>query len=312
MHQRGLNTVVVLFWLTTMTWLVVTKVLPPLERGEPPSYQSFYGGLDPKAAPICWDVTWNDQPIGWAVCWSDRPLAGMLEIRSWVHFQRLPLQDMAPVWMRSLLQSAGNSLNRLEMDACNQLEFDPLNRLSGFRSSIQLAHIPEAIVVHGTVDGSRLKLRVDAGDVAYCPPDTTLPPDALLGDQISPQSKMPGLHVGQSWTVPVYNPLQPDSPMEVLQAIVEGHEPIAWDGHGVDTLVVVYRSDPGSALGTARLPHSKLWVDSAGTVLQQETWLFGSRLAFVRLGKAATAARRAMAGDKLSEVLQRAGEKSDD
>ena len=308
MQQRGLNTIVVGFWLTTMTWLVVTKVLPPLERGEPPNYQTLYGGLDPAAPPVCWDVTWNDQPIGWAVCRAVRPAAGMLEILSRVHFARLPLQDMAPVWMRSILQSAGNSLSRLEMDAFSQLEIDPLNRLTGFRSSIRLAHVPEAIVVHGTVEGTRLKLRVDAGDVSYCPPDISLPPDALLGDQLSPQSRMPGLHVGQSWTVPVYNPLQPDSPMEVLQAIVEGHEPIAWDGRGVDTLVVVYRSDPGSALGTARLPHSKLWVDQTGTVLRQETWLFGSRLAFVRLGKAAATARRGAATDVLSEMLQRAAE----
>ena len=71
--------------------------------------------------------------------------------------------------------------------------------------------------------------------------------------------------------------------MEVLQATVKGHETLHWNGQGVDVLVVVYQSDSGSALGAARTPRGKLWVRHDGTVLRQETWLFGSRLVFVRL-----------------------------
>jgi hypothetical protein len=283
MEHRWSNLVVVLFWLSTMTWLMVEKVLPPLQRGDPPSFRSIYGELDSSSPPICWSMTWNDQPIGWAMSRSARSTSGMTEIHSRVHFSRIPLEEMAPVWMRAVVSNAATPLGNLQMDALSQMEIDPLNHLSGFRSSIRVARLPDAIVMQGTVEGTQLKLRVDAGDMSYST-ERYLPEDALVGDELSPQAQMPGLHVGQTWTVPVYNPLRPpDSPMEILQATVEGHELIAWNGIGADALLVVYRSDPGSAFGTARMPRGKLWVGRKGTVLRQETSLFGSRLTFVRL-----------------------------
>ncbi len=66
MEHRWFKVVVVLFWMGTMTWLVVEKVLPPLYRGEPPSIQSVYGGMEPDSPPVCWTVSWDNKPIGWA------------------------------------------------------------------------------------------------------------------------------------------------------------------------------------------------------------------------------------------------------
>lgn len=282
MEHRWTKGIVVLFWMATMTWLVVEKVLPPLERGSPPTFHSAYGELDPRAAPIGWTVEWNDRPIGWAASRVLRPSSGLFEVHSRVHFVRWPLEEMVPVWMRAVLRDAVSSFGGLEMDAYNRLEIDPLNRLVGFCSTIHLKKVPQAIVIEGTVEGTRLKLRIDAGGVSYTPSDHFLPQDALLADELSPQSMLVGLHVGQTWTVPVYNPLQPDSPMEVLEATVRGRETMEWNGSMVDVLVVIYAGDSGSALGAARTPHGKLWVRPDGAILRQETWLFGSRLAFVR------------------------------
>ena len=172
------------------------------------------------------------------------------------------------------------------MDAFNRMEIDPLNRLSGFRSSIRVANLPQEIVLQGVVDGSRLKLRVDAGDLSYTT-EHYMPRNALIGDELSPLARLPGLHVGQSWTIPVYNPLRlpdgpMDSPMEILQATVESHERLLWNGESIDTLLVVYRADSGSAFGTARRPRGKMWIDESGAVLRQEMNLLGSKLAFVR------------------------------
>src|SRR5436309_2171720 len=142
---------------------------------------------------------------------------------------------------------------------------------------------PGEIVMQGVVEGSQLKLRVDAGDMSYNT-ERYMPRDALVGDELSPQARLPGLHAGQSWTVPVYNPLRPpDSPMEILQAKVEGHESLNWDGANVDTLLVVYRADSGSAYGASRAARGKMWVDGTGTVLRQEIDLLGSKLAFMRI-----------------------------
>jgi hypothetical protein len=283
MEHRWMKGVVVLFWMATMSWLVVEKVLPPLERGDPPTFHSAYGDLDPEAPAIGWTVAWNDRPIGWAASRVLHPNSGLFEVHSRVHFSNWPLEEMVPVWMRAVLRNSVNSLGNLEMDAFNRLEIDPLNRLVGFRSTIHIKKVPQAIVIEGTIEGTRLKLRIDAGEVCYTPSDHYLPQDALVGDELSPQSKLVGLHVGQTWTVPVYNPLQPESPMEVLEATVKGHETTTWNGQVVDVLVVIYQTDSGSVLGAARMPRGKLWVRHDGTVLRQEMWLFGSRLAFVRL-----------------------------
>jgi hypothetical protein len=45
MGSRWFNTLVVLVWLTTTTWLVVAKVVPPLKRGDPLSMEC--GDLSP-------------------------------------------------------------------------------------------------------------------------------------------------------------------------------------------------------------------------------------------------------------------------
>jgi hypothetical protein len=300
MEHRWTTVVITLFWLATMSWLMIEKVLPPLRRGDPPSFRSIYGNLDASAEPTRWSVLWNGNPIGWAKSWAAHPTAGMTEIHSHVHFARIPVEEMAPVWMRSFVHTAVAPLGtHVHLDAESRMEIDPLNHLTGFRSTIRVADIPEEIVVQGVVEGSQLKLQVDAGDAPFRV-ERFLPRDALIGDELSPQTRMPGLHVGQSWTVPVYNPLNPvgpsDTPMDILQATVEGRERLDWNGARVDTLLVVYRADSGAAFGSA--PRGKMWVDSSGAVLRQEIVLFGSHLAFLRLpAKSKTASGDPRHGD---------------
>ncbi len=61
-----------------------------------------------------------------------------------------------------------------------------------------------------------------------------------------------------------------------------------WNGAAVDTLLVVYRGDPGSAFGASRIPRGKLWVDRDGEVLRQEVSLFNSHVAFERMNEQQT------------------------
>ena len=164
MEHRWMKGVVVLFWMSTMTWLVVEKVMPPLERGDPPTFHSAYGDLNADAPAIGWTVAWNDRAIGWAASRVLHPSSGLYEVHSRVHFAHLPLEEMVPIWMRNVFRNAVTSLGSLEMDAFNCVEIDPLNRLVGFRSTIHLKKVPQAIVIEGTVEGTRLKLRIDAGD----------------------------------------------------------------------------------------------------------------------------------------------------
>ena len=97
-----------------------------------------------------------------------------------------------------------------------------------------------------------------------------LPPKALLSDALSPQTQLPGFAPARRWTVPVYSPLWPAKPLEIIYATVDGTEPVLWNGAVEDAWLVVYRSEPGSGAGSSQSPRGKLWVRRDGTVLKQQ------------------------------------------
>ena len=285
MGHRLFNAVVVVFWLSTMSWLVVVKVLPPLQIGEPPNYRSVYASA-PNDYPesVCWEMLWNDQPMGWAKTDIWRSYSGVTEVISLVHFDRVPIDELAPAWMRPVLRSAVEPIGTLAMDANSRLEIDPLGRLSGIYSRVRARGYPAEIVIRGKVEGSMLKGTVRSG-LLNQPFERYLPPDALMGDELSPQGRMPGLRIGQEWTVPVYSPLRFSdnrNPIEILHAKVEGKELVAQGEESILALVVVYRTDSGSILGGAQTPRGKMWVADDGTVVKQTARMFGSNLTFMR------------------------------
>jgi hypothetical protein len=105
----------------------------------------------------------------------------------------------------------------------------------------------------------------------------------LLCDAFSPQSQLPGLRVGQTWTVPVFTPLAfGKSPVEIVYATVESVEPVLWNGSMTDCWLVVYRTDTGNG-GSHREWRGKLWVSRDGTVVKQQVVLFDSTITFDRL-----------------------------
>src|SRR5690606_38020763 len=131
----------------------------------------------------------------------------------------------------------------------------------------------------GTVEGSQLKLLVRSGDVQL-PINRSLGANSLMNDELSPQSRMPNLRVGQTWTVPLYSPFRsPHSPMDILQAAVEDEEAIIWDGERTEVRVVVYRGDPGSGRGSEDV-RGRMWVRADGVVLRQEVAVFKSLVRF--------------------------------
>ena len=140
--------------------------------------------------------------------------------------------------------------------------------------------------MRGTVDGAKMALWLRVGDLQPFETDVAVPRDAMLGDTLSPQSRLPGLRQGQAWTVESYSPLRPpNSPKEILYAAVESRMPLTWEGRTVDTLVVVYRTDPGNAVGGSGGARGKIWVRRDGTVLKQQVTFFRSTLTFLRMGQ---------------------------
>lgn len=273
-----------MLWLATMSWLVTEKVLPLLWIGEPPSYSRIVEAQK-DAPPVGWRILLDDRPLGWALSQTKLQKTGLTDIRGWVHFDALPLEEMMPGWRRVLSPLIERLIEQPQMDAWSVLTIDPLGHLVRFDSAVRLDPLKELIRVRGAVEGQQLDLTFRSGEVSFSS-EAFLPSDSLLCDALSPQTQLPGLRVGQEWTVPVYSPLRPaKSPLEIIHAKVERREPIFWSGVMKDCWLVVYRSDTTGLPGDSQVPRGKLWVRRDGMVLKQQVLLFDATINFERLSE---------------------------
>ncbi|MBL9124787.1 MAG: hypothetical protein JNG90_14210 [Planctomycetaceae bacterium] len=279
------NALIAVFWLATMSWLVVAKVLPPLLKGEPPTWKSIVATAE-KAGDedqsVAWDILIDQRTIGNATSTLQPMQDGVKELRSEVEFWELPLESISPLRLGAFVRLPDGQPRTVSLSAKAAFEIDPLGRLLGFSSTLAMSLLPEPIHVQGNVEKTALKLTLRSGDFVYRT-ESFLPHDSLLTDALSPQSRLPGLRVGQTWLVPLYSPFHPRThPLEALEAVVETEEPLAWHGRLVETLVVVYYSEQGGRLAGAKEARGRMWVRQDGAVLQQEAPLLNSVLRFVR------------------------------
>jgi hypothetical protein len=285
MHSRWYSVTVVLLWLAAMTWLVVYKVLPPLLVGEQPSFHEMLDAQQ-REPPVAWRLSLNGRKLGWAISSTSLRPDGSTQIRSRVHFDQLPLEQFLRGWLiRQVFRVVEPPSVQVEMDAHSVLTFDAEERLAGFESSIWLGSARNAIRLEGTVEGDHLILSLHSDDLPDPPklPPVPIPQHSRMGDALSPQTQMPGLHVGQIWTTQSYNPLRPDNPWEVVEAKVESFEPIIWGNQTEEARLVVFRRDSGFGLLSRQpTPRGRLWVRSDGMVLRQEVLFLDSTLVFDR------------------------------
>ncbi len=209
MGSRWFNLTIVLVWLSTTTWLLVAKIVPPLRRGEPPNYRSMYSEqASDTPAYVGWEMSLNGRSLGYAVIILTKKMNGdVTEVESRIHFDHIPLEELSPAWMKAVLHSTVVPTDNLKMFVNSRLSIDKLGYLSEFRSDLRVAGFPDTVTIRGTINGTVLKIKVTSGDIEY-PFDTYLPSDALVADELSPQLCLTGLHVGQEWTVPVFSPLR--------------------------------------------------------------------------------------------------------
>jgi hypothetical protein len=278
MGTRLYNVVVVGFWLATMSWLLVDKLWPTLRVGDPPNYHSILKALEGEEANH-WAIYWNDRPTGWSVGQVVNQPGGIRELHSRVFIADLPLDELVPHWLAAAIRPVLNQAGRWDMEMRSRLDVDRVGQIAGFDSTLQIAGGSAPVRVYGTVEGDQFKLHSAAGDL---PSSFSLARNALVGDGISPQGYLPDLYLDQAWTIFAYNPFQAaGEPLEIIQARVEQHETIPWNGKPVRAWLVVYRGESGDGLMSD--PRAKVWVREDGLVLEQELMLFGSRLRFNRL-----------------------------
>jgi hypothetical protein len=284
---------VVVAWSASMTWLVVHKVLPPLMIGEPPGYVAVVNTEGPQP-PVGWDLSWNGGRLGWAVSTIKRQENLTTEIRSHIHFDQLPLEQWAPGWLQPFMSAGFPRGARAAMEAESTMTIDPLGRLADFDSALRLRPWQSLVRVRGLIDGNKLKLFVHMADFS-AEPEIPLPAGARLTDSLAPQVRLPGLWLGQQWSVSSYSPInflcdpigfvEGRNPLEVLQARVERLVPIEWQQRREHVWMVVYCKEPQteSWSGAGEQICNRLWVRRDGTILRQQVMLGRSVLTFSRL-----------------------------
>ena len=124
MSSRWYSIAVLGLWLTSMGWLVAAKIIPPLLSGDPPNYADIADSRR-YIIPIGWRLFVNGRPVGWALSAAERKGDGGTEIRSRVHFDHIPLEELTPTWLRGLLgHTIDFRLDQPAMDCESTLAID--------------------------------------------------------------------------------------------------------------------------------------------------------------------------------------------
>jgi hypothetical protein len=281
-NSRWFNIAVFVLWVTTMSWLVIVKIVPSLAVGDPPDRSAILSAQAEEQL-VGYEVRWNEDPVGSALVRGERLASGGTVIDGQVRFDRLPVRQMVPEGIVRLFRLDGAVPEQIRLDAENHVFFHATGRLQRFDSTLSLEPGVSRVMVEGFVVGDTLILTIRSAGAGY-EMRRPLPRNVTVSNALIPQSRMPGLREGQRWTLEVYSAFRPPTdPMEIMQAEVVGRDPISWEGRLEDAWLVVYRGDPGGEVGRAGKEHAWLWVRDDGMVLQHRISVFDGALTFVRL-----------------------------
>jgi len=247
-----------MMWLIAMSWLVVVKILPPLDDGLPPNYLGLRGGTK-----TCWKIFWNEEHVGWAASKVNEGFAGAKEIHGRVMLQDIPLADFAPSIISSLVEKLGTT----KLDAKSRIQLDSMGHLSGFESRLAVNSLP-IIRMTGRVENQHLRLRVRAGEFTHTQ-QRYLPDAARLGMELTPDGRLPGMYVGRKWKSRVFTSFRPDEPMARIEAEVVGDAMIHYQGQPTQTRKIEYRRMGTAGVSAENNLRAVVWVAEDGTVLRQ-------------------------------------------
>lgn len=273
MGNRIFVAVVVLLWGTTMSWLLMDKILPPFFFGNPPAR-----GVVVDEEPIIWEISYGERPVGYAVRQTVPGVDSTTEVISRVVLRELPLRRFAPHWMGSLL--AGIDL--IQLDSRTRIVLDSFGNLSCFDSKVQINDLPPLVRIFGTVDGADLRLRFVSSELTH-EVRYPLPKTSMFEGELVPQPNLLQVYVGRTWQTEVFSPLRPSTDvMELLQAEVVAEETIPHNGDLPTTRRIEYRSMSSAGVSSEHTLRATVWVAEDGTVLRHDVHLLGAVLRFNR------------------------------
>ncbi|QDU93590.1 hypothetical protein [Lignipirellula cremea] len=288
MGGRFQNAMIVVFWLLAMGWLTVFKIIPPLQRGNPPTYVDELPQDEEQSPPVVWKLHWNDHPMGYALRHAIRTPEGG-ELRSLVRLDGVELKELfGPL---ATFFTLGHD-SKIDFLIASRMQVDHEGGLRLLDTVIDVDQISHCIEIQGVVNEANVLL-LDASVSmsqepglprhAFPQQSVPLPPGGQLGDGMSPRSEMHNLEIDQRWTIPVYRPFSPTRPTEILEARVARHEILVWGGPTIETFRVEYRSEAGAGISANSEPIAVVWVTGDGQVIQQEVMFSSLRLRFTRV-----------------------------
>ena len=273
MGNRIFVALVLLLWATTMSWLMVAKILPPFFSGEPPKQGALL-----QTDPVCWEIECNGQSVGYAVRQAVPGAQSTTEVLSRVLLKDIPLREMAPQWMSSVVEGLGH----IRLDSRTRLALDSLGNLTYFDTKVQLNDLPLVVKVHGIVQGPDLKLTFVSGGVSH-EARFLLPRSSLMDGELIPDSKLLQVYVGRKWQTEMFSPFRPpgDS-LELLQAEVVAEETIQYDGQSTRTRRIDYRTMSAAGVASEQTLRASAWVTEEGLVIRHDVYLMNTKLRFER------------------------------
>ena len=275
MGNRIFVLAVVLLWTGSMSWLLVDKVLPSWDDAEPP----LPAGFEPNV-PVAWNVLWSGRPVGTAATMRRPGAQNTTNIESRVKLADVPILDLAPPWMRSVVGDIG----KLKFNSRTTLEFDSLDNFSGLDSSVTVNDVPGVLHMDGKVVGSFLELSIRSGELSYTL-KVPAPEQSAVREALFPDAKLPSMYVGRRWHEDAYSPFGSLSdPVETIEAEVTGVESMQVDGDSVRVMRVEFVGPPGPGIPEEARLRAIAWVRPAdGVVMRQDVILGNSKLRFERI-----------------------------
>lgn len=273
MGNRIFVAVVLLLWASTMSWLVVEKILPPFFSGDPPTHGQK------EAEPVCWQIECGGRPVGYAV---RQAVAGVLkttEVHSRILLEDIPLKEMAPQWMSTLVDNLGE----IRLDSRTRLTLDSFGTLSSFDTKVQVNDMPLVVKVFGKVEGPELKLKFLSGGVAQ-EWSFPFPSSNQLNGELIPESKLLQIYVGRKWQVEMFSLFRPPSDsLTLMQAEVVAEESIRHNDQLVRSRRIEFRDMSAAGVAAEHRLRAAVWVSDEGIVLRQDVYLVSNtKLRFER------------------------------
>lgn len=279
MPSRPLIAAIVLFWLAANGWLFYREVLPRWDADEPPRYtidlteEVSTGKLG--TSTVNWVVLQKGKRVGIGASQVARLPDRTFELRSQFRFERLYLFLVLDVQKMTSTYHVTEDGRLLDLNATVLVR-----QLTGKQGQGQEMELE----MRGTVEDGAVEPRLFLNQAEF-PTGMGKVPVSDQGNMLNPMhlvNRLPGLHVGRRWRVPLFDPLGGDPgkffgtklgdlvgagedlTVPVLEAEVKA-DTLTWAGKDVPCFKIEYRR-PGEPAVVA-----STWARrSDGLVLQQQ------------------------------------------